>query len=577
MHTPPPTREIAFGPFRADPRTRELRKAGTRIRVPEQSVRILLGLLDRSGDVVTREELAAILWPSETGVDVEHGLNSAVRRLRDALGDSAERPVYIETVPRVGYRFVGSVEKPLAAVPEVANGAEKATETPERGLEPESSPNRVIALSQRRRRLGAAGVVLLAAVAAIVAWRGSPTTNGATSSHAEPIPLTFEGGLQTDPSFSFNGAWIAYASDSGGNFDIWIRRLSGGEPVQVTHDEAADYQPDWSPDGSRLVFRSERAGGGLFIVPMTGGAAKRISDSGYRPRWSPDGRQILFAERVVTGLNLNLQVIDLDSGTVHRCAETGSGAFGWQPNSSTVLRLSSSFGPFKPALVSWTVAASSLSHWTVVDEVTNGFRAQQLAVIGGEEVMPSPDMSSLYFVGESRGRRALWRVDVDATARRVTSGPHRVTATLPDANNASLSPDGNRVVFDGAAQNARVFSDPLDRDAGMDADPTAMTSEAAHAGSPTLSRDGRAFGFVLTRPGSPDRSELTARLPGQSRDQTIRVIDHPREVLWMPRWNGDGTKLAYSLVSNANDEASAQQQEVSHDAGNCVGRIRRSL
>jgi hypothetical protein len=83
------TRDL-FGPFQVDPRTRELRKSRTRVRVPAQSIRILLALLDRAGDVVTRDELAAILWTGETGVDIEHGLNSAVRHAQ--AGDSSSWP-----------------------------------------------------------------------------------------------------------------------------------------------------------------------------------------------------------------------------------------------------------------------------------------------------------------------------------------------------------------------------------------------------------------------------------------------------------------------------------------------------
>ena len=86
---------------------------------------------------------------------------------------------------------------------------------------------------------------------------------------AAPTRLTFENGLQTEPSFSQDGAAIAYASDRGGNFDIWTQRLAGGDAVQVTRDPAADSQPDWSPDGNRIVFRSERGDGGLFVVPAT--------------------------------------------------------------------------------------------------------------------------------------------------------------------------------------------------------------------------------------------------------------------------------------------------------------------
>ena len=107
MHTTAAARAICFGPYQVDPRTRELRKGRRRIRVPDQSMRILLALLDRAGDVVTRDDLAAILWPHDTSVDIEHGLNSAVRRLRDSIGDSVDRPAYIETVPRIGY---GSLE-----------------------------------------------------------------------------------------------------------------------------------------------------------------------------------------------------------------------------------------------------------------------------------------------------------------------------------------------------------------------------------------------------------------------------------------------------------------------------------
>jgi dipeptidyl aminopeptidase/acylaminoacyl peptidase len=311
--------------------------------------------------------------------------------------------------------------------------------------------------SPRHPRLLAATILLLVVVAPIAVWEGRRTGGVVATSSPEPIPLTFEGGLQTDPSISPDGQWVAYTSSGGGNFDIWIRRLSGGDPVKVTHDEAADSQPDWSPDGSRLVFRSERAGGGLFVVPVTGGAAQRISRIGFRPRWSPDGRQILFAERVLTGLNLNLHVIDARGIGALRWPGDTQGAFGWQPGSSTVLQLGSVYGPFEPSLVSWQVGSSSVTRWTIADDVTRGFRAQQLVVLGGEEVMPSPRMSSLYFVGASRGRTAVWRIDVDPAARRVVSGPYRLT-TLPDANHASLSPDGSRVVFDGSARHAQIVS-----------------------------------------------------------------------------------------------------------------------
>src|SRR5215468_4183468 len=108
---------IPFGPFEADLASQELRKQGVRLRLPRQSFQILKMLLERPGEVVTREELRAKLWPADTFVDFDHGLNAAVKRLRDALGDTAENPRYIETLPRRGYRFIAATV-PHAIQPE---------------------------------------------------------------------------------------------------------------------------------------------------------------------------------------------------------------------------------------------------------------------------------------------------------------------------------------------------------------------------------------------------------------------------------------------------------------------------
>src|SRR5215472_15881667 len=97
---------IPFGPFEADLASQEPRKQGVRLRLPRQSFQILKMLLERPGEGVTREELRAKLWPADTFVDFDHGLNAAVKRLRDALGDTAENPRFVETLPRLGYRFI---------------------------------------------------------------------------------------------------------------------------------------------------------------------------------------------------------------------------------------------------------------------------------------------------------------------------------------------------------------------------------------------------------------------------------------------------------------------------------------
>jgi DNA-binding winged helix-turn-helix (wHTH) protein len=109
-----------FGGFEVDPRSRELRQKGKRIRIQDNPLTVLLLLLERKGEVVTREELKRRLWPADTFVESDDGLNTAIRKLREVLDDSSENPVYIETIPRRGYRFIGEVlpdEKPADTPP----------------------------------------------------------------------------------------------------------------------------------------------------------------------------------------------------------------------------------------------------------------------------------------------------------------------------------------------------------------------------------------------------------------------------------------------------------------------------
>ena len=135
MEAPTPTRRTRFGAFEVDTRAGEVYKHGIRLKLQDQPFQVLAVLLEHAGDLVTREELRQKLWPADTFVDFDTGLNSAIKKLRDVLADSAEEPRYIETLPRRGYRFTAHVEngdlpapvpieKRLATVPPVGPGSE---------------------------------------------------------------------------------------------------------------------------------------------------------------------------------------------------------------------------------------------------------------------------------------------------------------------------------------------------------------------------------------------------------------------------------------------------------------------
>src|SRR5829696_6535142 len=115
-----------FGVFELDARSGELRRHGLKVRLPDQSFQILKLLLSRPGEIITREELRHAVWTEQTFVGFEAGLNSAVRKLREALDDSADNPRFVETLPRRGYRFVASVSAPASAPVEIEPVAEAA-------------------------------------------------------------------------------------------------------------------------------------------------------------------------------------------------------------------------------------------------------------------------------------------------------------------------------------------------------------------------------------------------------------------------------------------------------------------
>jgi DNA-binding winged helix-turn-helix (wHTH) protein len=127
------SRTVRFGLFEVDLRTHELRKNGIKINLQEQPFQVLISLLRHANDVVTREELRRELWPEDTFVDFDHSLNAAIKRLRDALGESAENPVFIETLARRGYRFIAPVSMHPVSLA-VGTQAPRSTTIPVKGL-----------------------------------------------------------------------------------------------------------------------------------------------------------------------------------------------------------------------------------------------------------------------------------------------------------------------------------------------------------------------------------------------------------------------------------------------------------
>jgi len=151
-------RILRFGAYEADPATGELRKSGMRVRLQDQPFAVLMILLERPGELVTREELRQKLWPADTFVDFDHGLNTVINKLREALGDSATSPRFIETLARRGYRFLGTVQTvENGGAPQVAEAASTAARledaAPSDGVTVLTQPEEVPAVSRKYVRV----------------------------------------------------------------------------------------------------------------------------------------------------------------------------------------------------------------------------------------------------------------------------------------------------------------------------------------------------------------------------------------------------------------------------------------
>jgi Tol biopolymer transport system component/DNA-binding winged helix-turn-helix (wHTH) protein len=567
MSTPGASRIVRFGVFEFAVETGDLWKAGHRIRLPEQPRQVLLMLVARAGELVTREEVRAALWPDDTFVDFDAGLNVVVNKIRHVLDDSASSPRFIETLPRRGYRFIAPVEsvaprtdrgesqaKAVRDEIEPTDRSRVAAERPSGPSTQHVGPPVTIGASAagrpRSRRLVriAAATTLLAALTG-AAWWASQVTRPRRQTPAESADrvnypytkLTFGPGLQTDPAFSPDGKFIAFASDRAGNFDIWVQALSGAsEPVQVTKSPAHDMQPAWSPDGGTLVFQSERGGGGLFLVPAFGGAERRLTSFGSQPTWSAGGSEILFfVGRLplhhLFGNYVRLHAVSLDGEPPREIVSDflRDGSWRWvagHPDgriSALGTRRTREFGFFTVSRGEGQVTISK----TVplgADPVAQPFRFQWNAA-----------GNTLYLEADTKGTRSLWRVSVDPMTLEWRSAERLTTPAGQDVA-ATLSHDGTHLAFSQQLETGRIWVFPIDtmgrpRVVG---EGRPLTEDGALALSSALSPDGVKVAYELWRPGT-DRSELWVQdLNGGARE--LLAINAKG-----PVWSRDGTSVAY--------------------------------
>src|SRR5262245_15771708 len=272
---------VRFGTFKLDLRTGELRRSGVSVNLPEQPLQVLKPPLERSVELGTLQELRQRLWSAETFVDFEHGLNAAVRRLRDALGDSAETPRFVETLPRRGYRFIA----PLIQEPAADSMPPSASIS---ALQPLAAPAK--AASPRRARFVTVAAVAATALVAAGLWSGRAA--GVSGLSGQRLVTDYRGSHGWG-SFSPDGKMIAYTSDADGSDQVWVKNLAAGDPIQLTFGPPGVGRLAWAPAGDQIVF-AKAGGRGIWSVPPLGGPPRRLLEQGNRPKFSRNGRRLVF-------------------------------------------------------------------------------------------------------------------------------------------------------------------------------------------------------------------------------------------------------------------------------------------
>jgi len=314
-----------------------------------------------------------------------------------------------------------------------------------------------------RRRWAAAALAFLLAAAGFFFGRLSrtPRTAGLSAQPVRFVRLTDTPGVESAPSLSPDGKNVVYVSDSGNKLGLYLLRVGGRNPVSLTADSAVDdWQPAFSPDGERIAFRSQRDGGGIFVMGSTGESVKRLTDFGFNPSWSPDGKEIVVANGAFLfpsdrgGRVGGLVAINLETGKKREVSTAGDCMQpSWSPHGNRIaywgLRRNSGQRDL------WTVAADGSESKTEGVEVTNDPPLDWSPTW-------SPDGKYLYFSSNRGGTMNLWRVPIDEATGRVLGQPEPVTTPSLFSGELSFSRDGTKLAYASLDWRSSLVKVPFD-------------------------------------------------------------------------------------------------------------------
>ncbi len=518
---------VRFGVFEANLETGELRKNGVKVPLQGQPFQVFATLMEHSGGLVTRDELRQKVWPEDTFVDFDHALNTAITKIRIALGDDADNPRFVETLPRRGYRFIGRVSKP-------SPGELPATASKGRDKE----------ITGVWRWIGV-GAGFLALFSGIGIVRFSRNRSEARRPPMELAPLAGLSGFESFPAFSPDGNQVAFAFRGNGNSGIYTNMAGGEKPLRLTSN-LTDCCPKWSPDGRQIAFsRHSHERIEIYVIPAFGGTEHRLWSgtaalppawtSGRSIDWSPDGKTVAFSALEADKTHAWLTLLSLVDSTTRRLTSPSNQNLDYGP----------AFSPDGSAVAFVRGIASG-----VVEDLyivpTAGGEPKRLtfdnAWLNGPPTWTS-DGRDIVFSSKRSGLATLWRIPASGGTPRRVPGVG-VIATFP-----SISSKGNQLVYQQMAFRTDIWQLSL-RDEKVRKGPPAVviSDKGMQTGRAQFSPDGKRISFESDRLGY---SEIWAcDIDGSNCGQLTSL----RGIAGAARWSPDGQYIAFEYRPREHSE-----------------------
>jgi Tol biopolymer transport system component/DNA-binding winged helix-turn-helix (wHTH) protein len=516
---------IRFDVYEADLRTEELTKSGRKIRLPNQAFHVLAILLNRAGDLVTREELCEQLWPAAAFLEHDGSLNAAVNRLREALGDSAERPRFIETLPRRGYRFVAAIDRVHAPV------AIELTEDCETlASDFSQSPKRPAPRARFVVAVVISGVFVVAVVATILSSR----SQGHRALGREIVPFTSLPGQAVTPTFSPDGSQIAFAwnGNAGANqqFDLYVKTIGSDRILRVTNTPSAWISAAWSPDGTSISFvRTNEGTTGIYVVPALGGAERRIVGDAVgvghfiQLGWSPDGKLLAYSRYGSNGaqqiFTVNLEtLVSQPLAPAPTCWDAAEPAY--SPDGTQLA----------------FICTSSVAKYDIYISSIPAGRLQPLASMSGKAqgLTWSADGQRIIFSNDSGDGGALWSLTLDGQLTQLSFGE---SGTGPVIR-------GSRLAYIRGRNTINIWRFDLTNSHPEDSAKKLLYSTRAQI-EPSYSHDGSRIVFQSNRSG---RTEIWVA-DAEGTDAT-RVTSFNGPFTSSPSWCSDGRRIAFDSIAS---------------------------